>query len=67
MSAGARLARYLPKMRKALAAGTSAGIAAVGLAMPNGLTDDELWSALGVALVALAATWRVPANDPADA
>lgn len=64
MSLGRRVAAYLPKMRKAIAAGSSAGIAAVGVAMPGGLTDDELWAALGVALVALAATWRVPPNAP---
>lgn len=51
----------MTKIRKALTAGFLAGVGAVGAAFTDGsLTNAEIGVAVGVAVTAALAVWRVP-------
>jgi hypothetical protein len=56
--------RYI---RKALVAGTAAGIAALVVALPDGITNEEIGAVVATVVTAGLAVWRTPnAAPPSD-
>ncbi|MGE4425482.1 MAG: hypothetical protein AB7G37_03405 [Solirubrobacteraceae bacterium] len=51
--------RYLPRMRKAIGAGVTAGVLMWAKCQADGLTSDEVGQVAGAAVAAGAAAWTL--------